>query len=105
MIREDGVRGVTSNPSIFQKAITGSDDYDDAILELVLAGHDASTIYERLAIEDVQHAADLFRPLYDQSEGRHGFVSLEVSPHLAQTPKGRLPRPDGCGKRSVVPTF
>lgn len=83
LIEEDGVRGVTVNPSILEKAIAGSQDYDEAIQSLVLEGYDAPKIYETLAIEDVQMAADLFQDLYYRSNGKHGFVSLEVSPYLA----------------------
>lgn len=83
LIEKDGLRGVTSNPTIFDKAIAGSHDYDDAVRELARAGTTAEEIYLRLAVEDVQGATDLFRKLYDDSEGRHGFVSLEVSPRLA----------------------
>ncbi|MDE3157071.1 MAG: bifunctional transaldolase/phosoglucose isomerase [Acidobacteriota bacterium] len=94
-IDEDGVRGITSNPSIFEKAITGSHDYDEAIAQMVRAGRDASEMYETLAVEDVRHAADLFRPLYDRLEGRDGFVSLEVSPRLAHDTAGTI----GEGRR------
>jgi len=83
MINSDGLRGVTSNPSIFEKAIDGSDDYDEAIRTLALEGKSAADIYQALTIEDVQRAADLFGPIYQQTEGRDGFVSLEVSPNLA----------------------
>lgn len=80
---EDGVDGVTSNPSIFEKAITESSDYDEAIRTLAVAGKDALEIYETLTVEDVRMAADVLRPIYDRHQGRDGFVSLEVSPHLA----------------------
>ena len=83
MIAKDGLAGMTSNPTIFEKAINDPDDYDEAISELTRSGISAKEIYEVLTIEDVQHAADLFRPVYDASNGRDGFVSLEVSPHLA----------------------
>jgi transaldolase len=83
MIEKDGLAGMTSNPSIFEKAIDEHDDYDEAISELARSGISAKEIYEVLTIEDVQHAADLFRPVYDESNARDGFVSLEVSPHLA----------------------
>jgi transaldolase/glucose-6-phosphate isomerase len=83
MIHEDGLRGMTSNPAIFDKSIAGSHDYDEAISALALEGRGAREIYETLTVEDVQHAADVFRPVYDESDGRDGFVSLEVSPHLA----------------------
>jgi transaldolase/glucose-6-phosphate isomerase len=83
LIDEDELSGITSNPSIFEKAISGSHDYDEAIRALATEGKTAEQIYETLAIEDVQQAADLFRPLYDRLEGKDGFVSLEVNPHLA----------------------
>jgi transaldolase/glucose-6-phosphate isomerase len=90
LIEEDGVRGVTSNPSIFQKAIAGSDDYDDAIRKLAQQGKGTDEVYQALTIEDIQSAADLFRPLYDREEGTDGFVSLEVSPHLAHDTGGTI---------------
>ena len=90
MIREDAVRGVTSNPAIFEQAITGSDDYDDALVELAGTGVDANEAYERLAVEDIQGAADLFRELYDESDGADGYVSLEVSPELARDTRGTI---------------
>jgi transaldolase len=83
LIQEDGVTGVTSNPATFEKAIAGSSDYDSAIAELSRKGLSAGEIYETLVVEDIQTAADLLRPVYDRLEGRDGFVSLEVSPHLA----------------------
>jgi transaldolase/glucose-6-phosphate isomerase len=84
MVKEDGVRGVTSNPAIFEKAIAGSSDYDPAIA--ALAGQDvteAQAVFEALAIQDVQLGCDVLRGVYDDSEYADGFVSLEVSPHLA----------------------
>jgi transaldolase / glucose-6-phosphate isomerase len=84
MIREDGLRGMTSNPSIFEKAIAGSTDYSQMLGELAARGDlDATGIYEHLAIRDVQDAADAFRGVYDSSKRRDGYVSLEVSPYLA----------------------
>ena len=80
---DQGVQGVTSNPAIFEKAIAGSDDYDDQLQELVLSGGPINDIYDALAIQDIQHAADLFRPVYDATQGADGFVSLEVSPDVA----------------------
>ena len=82
-VQEQGLRGITSNPAIFNKAISGSDDYDDQIRELVDAEHSVQDIYERLVVTDVQRACDILRPVYDQSQGADGFVSLEVSPYLA----------------------
>jgi len=80
---ETGVTGVTSNPTIFEKAITGSTDYDEPLHCLVDAGKKAVEIYEALAFEDIQRAADLLRPVYQSTGGRDGYVSLEASPHLA----------------------
>lgn len=82
---EEGVRGVTSNPTIFHKAITGSTDYDEAIRDLIQADHeiDDETLYQWLAIQDIQMAADILAPVYQGSKGVDGYVSLEVSPHIA----------------------
>ncbi len=90
LIEEDGLRGVTSNPAIFEKAISGSDDYLAEIRSLALEGKKSEEIYEALAIEDVQQAADDFRPVFDASDGRYGFVSLEVSPRLAKDTQGTV---------------
>jgi transaldolase len=90
LIEENGLTGVTSNPSIFEKAIAESSDYDDAIRALACEGKNAAEIYEELVVEDIRRTADLFRPLYDRMEGRDGFVSLEVSPHLAHDTAGTL---------------
>jgi transaldolase len=83
MIARGEIRGVTSNPTIFMNAITKSHDYDDSLAPLVGAGLNNEEIFFRLAIEDIQAAADLFRPLYQQTGGGDGYVSLEVSPFLA----------------------
>jgi transaldolase len=83
LIEEDGIRGMTSNPILFQKAIAGSADYDDDIRSLALAGKDVKDLYEAIAIRDVQMAADAFAGTYHDSDGNHGFVSLEVDPNLA----------------------
>ena len=87
-IDEEGVLGVTSNPSIFQKAIGDSETYDGAILTML--DLEAQAIYEALAIADIQNATDLFRPIYDRSEGGDGYVSLEVSPLLARDTQGTV---------------
>jgi transaldolase len=92
LIEEDGLRGVTVNPSILDEAIRQTDDYEEAIDELIAAGRTAREIYETLAIEDVQRAADLFRSTYDGSDGRYGFVSLEVSPRLAYDTESTIER-------------
>jgi len=83
LIDRDGLRGVTSNPAIFHKAIAKSDDYREAIAALAERGAGVDEAYEELVVEDIQRAADLFRPTYDGSGGRYGFVSLEVSPEVA----------------------
>jgi transaldolase len=88
LIEEDGLRGMTSNPSIFEKAMADSHDYDDDIRTLALKGRDAAAIYETLSQRDVQSAADEFRPLYDRTDGKDGYVSLEVNPHLAHDTHG-----------------
>lgn len=83
MIEEDGVVGLTSNPTIFDKAISSSVSYDAALSRLVRSGKSAIDIYETLAIEDIRAAADLLRPVYERTSRVDGLVSLEVSPHLA----------------------
>jgi transaldolase len=90
LIKKDGVRGMTSNPSIFDKVITGSHDYGDDIKAFALEGKGAEKIYEALTVKDVQEASDLFRPLYDASGRESGFVSLEVNPHLAHDVEGTV---------------
>jgi transaldolase len=79
-IAEIGIRGLTSNPTIFEKAIAGGDAYDEEITGLLQRELDAAAIFEAVAVRDIQGAADLFRPLYNASNGRDGFVSIEVSP-------------------------
>lgn len=87
---EKGVRGVTSNPSIFEKAIAGSVDYDEDLRSLVEAGKSVEEIYEALALDDIRRAADILRPLYDRSSRVDGYVSLEVSPTLAHDTRGTI---------------
>lgn len=87
---DDGVMGVTSNPSIFEKAIAGSADYDNAIRAIAASDKTAEQIYESLALEDIQRTADLLRPIYDETDGVDGYVSLEVSPTLAHDTEGTL---------------
>lgn len=84
MIERGDIRGVTSNPTIFQNAIAKTNDYDAALIPLAWAGWDAEKIFWQLAIEDIQAACDLFRPLYEETDGGDGYVSLEVSPLLAK---------------------
>lgn len=87
---EDGVRGVTSNPTIFDKAISHSDDYDAQIRQLVTSGASADEIFYRLVIKDIQDAADILRPVFDESGGTDGFVSVEVSPKLGYDTEGTI---------------
>lgn len=90
LIDEDGLRGMTSNPTIFQKAISESHDYDEDIYKMRQIGNDVNSIYEDLTQRDVQAAADVFRDLFDKTEGKDGYVSLEVNPHLAHDTKGTV---------------
>src|SRR3954454_2280151 len=90
LIEEDGLRGMTANPSIFQAAIAAGDDYDETIQRLVRAGAEPNTIYETLAVEDIQTACDQFRSVYDATDGADGLVSLEVSPGLAHDTEGTI---------------
>jgi len=90
LIQEDGVSGVTSNPTIFEKAIAQSSDYDAAIRTLSRNGLSVPEIYEELVVEDIRMTADLLRPVYERRDGGDGFVSLEVSPHLAHDSAGTL---------------
>jgi transaldolase / glucose-6-phosphate isomerase len=91
MTQEEGVRGVTSNPSIFEKAIAGSNDYDDILTSLKSRKDlDAKGRFEVLAVRDIQDATNILRPIYDQTKRYDGYVSLEVSPYLAHDTKGTL---------------
>jgi transaldolase/glucose-6-phosphate isomerase len=92
MVDEDGIRGVTSNPTIFEKAIAGSADYDDALGAMLAREPNAEVekLYEPLAIEDIQMAADVLRGVYGSTGGDDGYVSLEVSPHLAHDTQGTI---------------
>lgn len=90
LIEEDGLQGMTSNPSIFEKAIAGSHNYDEDIRTMALDGKDCKAIYEALSQCDVQGAADEFRTVYDKTDGKDGYVSLEVNPHLAYDTNGTI---------------
>lgn len=90
MIHDDGLRGMTSNPAIFEKSITGSDVYNDILNSPDAKSLDAKQLFEKIAIRDVQDACDIFRPVYDESKHRDGYVSLEVSPYLANDTNGTL---------------
>lgn len=89
MVAEDGISGVTSNPAIFEKAIGGSDDYDTALAAAIQRGErDPERLFEQLAIEDIRAAADVLQPVHHASAAADGYVSLEVSPHLAMDEEG-----------------
>jgi transaldolase / glucose-6-phosphate isomerase len=90
MIDDDDLRGLTSNPTIFEKAIAGSDDYDQQLRQLAAADKNAVEILDELMIEDIGNAADVFRPVYDRCDGNDGFVSIEVSPLLARDTAGTI---------------
>ncbi len=90
MIDGDGLRGMTSNPAIFEKSITGSTLYNDILQSPEAKSLDAKSLYERIAIRDVQDACDIFKPVYQSTRRRDGYVSLEVSPYLANDTKGTL---------------
>ncbi len=89
-VEEQGLRGITSNPSIFNKAISAGQDYDGQISDLVKEGKNPEQIYDALTIKDVQDACDILNPVYDQSNGIDGFVSLEVPPYLARDTAGTM---------------
>jgi transaldolase / glucose-6-phosphate isomerase len=100
LIDTDGVKGVTSNPSIFEKAIGSSDEYDAPIGKALKAGdRSVADLFEHVAVEDIQHAADVLRPVYDRLDGSDGFVSLEVSPYLATDTKGTIKEAEHLWKK------
>ena len=105
MIEEDAVTGLTSNPTIFQKAIAGGDDYDEQIAELLETEHESRRLFFALAITDVQDAADVLRPVWERTGGRDGYVSLEVDPGLADDTDGTLEQAvelhDAVGRSNV----
>lgn len=92
LVEKDGLRGITSNPTIFQKAIAGSTDYDDVIQESVSSDPhmDVKNLLEKLSIEDIQLAADVLKQVYDETDGMDGYVSFELSPHLAHDTEGSI---------------
>ena len=90
LIAEDGLRGMTSNPSIFEKAISGSPDYSAQLDQLITEGLNAGDIFERIAVKDIQDAADILRPVYDSTNKRDGYVSIEVTPTLAHDTQGSI---------------
>ena len=90
MLEADGLRGMTSNPSIFEQAVAGSNGYDQDIRTMARKGLGVTRIYEALVLSDVQSAADEFRLVYNKTDGKDGYVSLEVNPHLAHDTKGTI---------------
>jgi transaldolase/glucose-6-phosphate isomerase len=90
MIDEDDLRGLTSNPTIFEKAIGGSEDYDAQLRQLAAKNADRDTIYDELVLQDIGDAADVFKPVYDRCKGGDGFCSIEVSPLLARDTQGTI---------------
>src|SRR4030081_1513371 len=86
-LRDEGLTGVTSNPTIFDKAVSGSTDYDEAMVTLVRAKKKPAEMLGELMVEDIQAAADVFRPVYNKTKGKDGFVSIEVSPTVANNTK------------------
>ncbi|MBV9277128.1 MAG: transaldolase, partial [Candidatus Eremiobacteraeota bacterium] len=102
---DQGLRGMTSNPTIFEKAIGSGNDYDEQLQSLIGREHDAETLFWELAIKDIQAATDLFRPVYDALDGNDGFVSLEVSPLLAHDTAGTIAAAKGLWKRVNRPNL
>jgi transaldolase/glucose-6-phosphate isomerase len=102
-IEEDDLRGVTSNPTIFEKAITGSADYDEQLRQLVQEGRSVQEIYEELVIQDIGAAADTLRPVYERTNALDGYISLEVSPKLAYDTQGTIEEADRLFRRLERP--
>src|ERR687889_625713 len=98
-VEEDDLRGVTSNPTIFEKAITGSADYDEQLRRLVQAGKSVSEIYEDLVTEDIGNAADILLPVYERTDGLDGYISLEVNPSLAYKTRETIDEAERLFKR------
>src|SRR3979490_2197543 len=89
-LRDEGLTGVTSNPTIFEKAVRGSTDYDEGMVQLVREKVKPSEMLWGLMVEDIQAAADVFRPVYDKTKGKDGYVSIEVAPTLAKNTLGTI---------------
>jgi transaldolase/glucose-6-phosphate isomerase len=104
MIERGGLKGVTTNPTIFERAICESDEYGGALKRLQgRTNHTISDIYEHIAIADIQGAADVLRPVYDETACRDGYISLECSPYPADDTRRRLLRQVGYERRSAAP--
>src|ERR1700704_338160 len=102
-LRDEGLTGVTSNPTIFEKAVSGSTDYDEAMVQLVREKVKPSEMLRGLMVEDIQAAADVFRPVYDKTKGKDGFVSIEVSPTLANNTRGTIAMAEDLRNRCKRP--
>src|SRR5690242_540980 len=102
-LRDEGLTGVTSNPTIFEKAVSGSTDYDEALVRLVGSGATPDEILWELMLEDIRAAADVFRPVYDDTSGADGFVSIEVSPKLARDTQGTIDMAADLFQRAARP--
>src|SRR4051812_40353878 len=106
MVDEDDLRGVTSNPTIFEKAITGSKDYDEQLNSLISSGASVQDIYEGLVIDDIGRAADVLKPVYEKTSGIDGYISLEVSPKLAYETEATIDEAkrlfDRLGRKNVM---
>src|SRR5207248_1202774 len=89
MVDEDGISGITSNPTIFEKAISAGNDYDSSI-QKISPEIDSVSLFEKLEVEDIRMAADVLRPIYDRTKGNDGFVSIEVNPYLAYNTAGSV---------------
>ncbi len=105
MIERGDIRGVTSNPSIFNNAIAKSSDYDSALVSLAWAGWDAERIFWQLVVEDIQEACDQFAPLYEETDGGDGYVSIEVSPYLANDTEATVAQAEGLWERVARPNL
>ncbi|HEX2646798.1 MAG TPA: transaldolase, partial [Candidatus Dormibacteraeota bacterium] len=105
-LRDEGITGVTSNPTIFEKAVSGSSDYDEAMVQMVRAKKRPADMLWDLMVEDIRAAADTFRPVYDRTKGKDGFVSIEVSPTLANNTRGTIRMAEDlrgrCGRPNVM---
>ncbi|HSS93580.1 MAG TPA: bifunctional transaldolase/phosoglucose isomerase [Candidatus Dormibacteraeota bacterium] len=102
-MRDEGVSGVTSNPTIFEKAVSGSTDYNEAMVGLVRAGHKPEEILWELMVEDIQSAADVFKPVYEQAKTKDGFVSIEVSPTAARSTRRTIAQAEDLRSRCRRP--
>jgi transaldolase/glucose-6-phosphate isomerase len=102
-LRDEGVTGVTSNPTIFEKAVSGSTDYDEAMVGLVGDKAKPADMLWQLMVGDIQAAADVFRPVYDRTKGKDGFVSIEVSPTLANNTRGTIKMAEDLRDRTRRP--